>query len=227
MANWNFNRVTILMVLGLLLCGTAWAKKDTPKGHPNTKKWQDLFKPDLSNAVQPPGAWVMENGVMTAKTHDTIFTKESYGNFILDLEFKVSKGANSGVFLRTGDMKNVLSAFEIQVHETTDGGRIGMVGALYDCKAPSKNMSKPAGEWNRYTITMKDSFLTLVFNGETVLDLNLNDWKEAKKNPDGTPNKFPVALKDYAKSGPIGFQGLHGKEASPIWYRNVKIKVLK
>jgi hypothetical protein len=36
-----------------------------------------------------------------------------------------------------------------------------------------------------------------------------------------------VALKDYAKSGPIGFQGLHGKEATPIWYRNVKIKVLK
>ena len=53
-----------------------------------------------------------------------------------------------------------------------------------------------------------------------------NDWKEVKKNPDGTPNKFPVALKDYARKGPIGFQGLHGKAAAPVWYRNIKIKAL-
>jgi hypothetical protein len=48
-----------------------------------------------------------------------------------------------------------------------------------------------------------------------------------KKNPDGTPNKFPVALKDFARSGPIGLQGLHGKAQAPVWYRNVKIKVME
>ena len=44
-----------------------------------------------------------------AKDHDTLWTKDSYGNFILDLEFKVAKESNSGVFLRAGDIKNVLS----------------------------------------------------------------------------------------------------------------------
>jgi len=44
----------------------------------------------------------MEQGVLSAKDHGTIWTKESYADFILDLEFKVAKSANSGVFLRAG-----------------------------------------------------------------------------------------------------------------------------
>jgi len=66
-----------------------------------------------------------------------------------------------------------------------------------------------------------------VFNGEKVVDIDLNDWKEIGKNPDGTPNKFHKALKDFSRSGKIGFQGIHGREAQPVWYRNIKIKVLK
>jgi hypothetical protein len=59
------------------------------------------------------------------------------------------------------------------------------------------------------------------------MDIDLNDWKEANQNPDGTRNKFSVALKDYARVGSIGLQGLHGKEAAPVWFRSLKIKVLK
>ena len=197
------------------------------QGHPNTTGWKDLFKPDLSNAVMDPGSWVMEGGVLTAKDHGTLWTKDSYGNFILDLEFKVAKGANSGVFLRAGDPKDILSALEIQVHETTDGGRYGMVGAIYDAMPPSKSMAKPAGEWNHYTITCRGSKVELVFNGERVIDADLDKWTEAKKNPDGTPNKFKVALKDFSRKGPLGFQGIHGTAAAPVWFRNLKIKTLK
>ena len=82
-------------------------------------------------------------------------------------------------------------------------------------------------EWNHFTITCKGPKITLIFNGEKVLDANLDDWKEARKNPDGTPNKFSPALKDFARKGPIGFQGLHGKAMAPVFYRNLKIKVLE
>jgi len=193
--------------------------------HPDTTGWKELFAPDLSNAV---GAekWSNEGGVLVAKDHDTLWTKDAYGNFILDLEFKVAKESNSGVFLRSGDIKNVLSALEIQVHESADGAQYGMVGAIYNAKPPTKNMAKPVGEWNHFTITCKDSLVTVIFNGEEVIHADLNDWPEVKKNPDGTPNKFPVALKDFARKGPIGFQGLHGKAQAPVWYRNLKIKVL-
>jgi hypothetical protein len=215
-------KVCVVVALGAPALGQALPISS----HPDTSGWEPLFSNDLSEAIFEPGSWVMEDGILHAVGHGTIWTKASYGDFVLDLEFKVAKGANSGVFLRAGDIKSVLSALEIQIHENTDGSRIGMVGALYDAKAPSKNMAKPAGEWNRYTITCEGSRLYLVFNGEQVLNVDLNDWNEARKNPDGTPNKFPRSLKDYARKGPIGLQGIHGREGQPVWFRNLKIRVL-
>ena len=194
--------------------------------HPDTKGWKDLFAADLSNAVEA-GKWAFTNGELVAGDHETIWTKESYGNFILDVEFKVAKESNSGIFLRSGDIKNVLSALEIQVHDSADGSKYGMVGAIYDAMPPSKSAAKPVGEWNHYTITCKGPQVTVVFNGETVIDANLDNWPEVGKNPDGTPNKFKTALKDFARKGPIGLQGLHGKAQAPVWYRNLKIKVLE
>ncbi len=220
-------KTAILIAVILLACSCAWAKDSAPKGHPKTKGWKDLFTKDLSNAIVGPNSWVMENGVLVAKDHSEIWTKDSYGNFILDFEFKVGKGANSGVFLRPRSTKEILSGLEIQLHESTDGSRYGMVGAIYDCMPPGKSMAKPAGEWNRFTITCQGDMVYLVFNGELVINADLNNWKEAGKNPDGTKNKFKMALKDFPRQGPIGFQGLHGKEQSPIWFRNMKIKVLK
>jgi len=222
--------LAVLLIVCLLPAVGGWllAQALPTTSHPDISGpgWKDLFAKDLSNAVMPPGEWAWENGELRAIGHDTIWTKESYGDFILDLEFKVSKGANSGVFLRAGNIKDVLSALEIQIHETTDGGPIGMVAALYDAKKPSVDATKPAGEWNRYTITCKGSRLWVVFNGKQVQDLDLNDWKEPHKNPDGSPNKFDKALKDYSRKGPIGFQGIHGQAGQPVWFRNLRIKTL-
>ena len=194
--------------------------------HPDTSGWKDLFAADLSNAVVP-GGWGFDKGELVAKDHDTLWTKESYGDFILDMEFKVAKESNSGIFLRSGDIKNVLSALEIQVHDSTDGSKYGMVSAIYDAMPPIKNAAKAVGEWNHFTITCKGPSVRVLFNGELVVDANLDQWPEVKKNPDGTPNKFPVALKDFARKGPIGLQGLHGEAQAPVWYRNLKIQALE
>lgn len=192
---------------------------------PNTAGWKDLFAPDLGDALGGEH-WKWEDGTLVAKDHETLWTKDSYGNFILDLDFKVAAESNSGVFLRSSNMKDALSALEIQVHENTDGTKYGMVGAIYDAMPPSKSMAKPAGEWNHFTITCKDALVSVVLNGGEVIHADLNNWSEVKKNPDGTPNKFRVALKDFARRGPIGLQGLHGKAQAPVWYRNLKIKSL-
>ena len=186
---------------------------------------KDLFAQDLADATNGDH-WKWENGELVAKDHETLWTKESYSNFVLDLDFKVAKESNSGVFLRSGNIKDVLAAPEIQVHENTDGTKYGMVAAIYDAMPPKKDMAKPVGEWNHYTITCKGSVVTVVFNGEEVIHADFNDWKEVGKNPDGTPNKFKVALKDWSHNGPIGLQGLHGKAQSPVWYKNLKIKTL-
>lgn len=189
--------------------------------------WHNLFAPDLSNANMVPGSWVMKDGILVAKSHETIWTKKSYHNFILSLDFKVAPNANSGVFLRSGNTKDVLAALEVQVHANTDGAQYGMVGALYNCMPPVRPLQKPVGQWNHYRITCRGSHVTLVFNGVQAWKIDLNDWTTPHRNPNGTHNKFAVALKNFARTGPLGLQGLHGRAQAPVWYRNIRIKVLK
>lgn len=223
MANRISKVIVILLVSG---CGAVWGQELPTTTHPKVDGWEDLFEPDLSNAKLSPGGWVMEDGVLSARGHGMIWTRASYGNFVLDLEFKVARGANSGVFLRPGDVGRPVTGIEVQIHETTDGREFGMVGAIYGAKAPSKSVAKPAGEWNRYTIACVDSRIYVVFNGEQVIDIDLDDWTEAHQNPDGTRNKFETALKDYPRVGPVGLQGIHGKGGQLVWFRNLKIRVL-
>jgi len=191
--------------------------------------WQDLIAPDLSNCIFKPGSWVFEDGVLTRKGtkkgRSSIFTKQSYGNFILDLEFKLAEKTNSGIFLRTADIKDpVQTGIEVQVFDSYGKSKPGRhdCGAVYDCMAPVKNMVKRPGEWNRCTITCLENKIYVVLNGRQVIDMDLNLWTEPHKNPDGTKNKFKTALKDKPRFGHIGFQD-HGH---PVWYRNIKIKPL-
>jgi hypothetical protein len=185
--------------------------------------WRDLFENDLSNCIYKPGSWIMKDGVLARKGKGNIWTKETFGDFILDLEFKVDKGSNSGVFIRTGNIADfVQTGIEVQIHDTTDGTARGSCGAIYDCLAPCKSMARKAGEWNHYTITCKANKIHVVFNGERIIDMDLNLWTEAHKNPDGTKNKFRTACKDMPRVGHIGLQD-HG---DPVWFRNIKIKPL-
>jgi hypothetical protein len=185
----------------------------------------DLFAADLGNAFSA-GAWSFDDGVLVGRDHHTLWTRKAYGDFVLDLEFKVAPGANSGIFLRSGDVTDDLAAIEIQVHESSDGTRYGMVGAIYDALPPSRDVARPAGEWNHFTITCQGPRVSVRFNGELVIDADLDRWSEAHRNPDGTPNKFAVALRDYARRGPIGLQGLHGAAGAPVWFRNLRIREL-
>jgi len=189
--------------------------------------WKDVFKEDLSNAVYKAGSWEFKDGVLSVLGEGDIWTKEKYKDFILDLEFKLDNQTNSGVFIRTGDITDgnwLHTAIEVQILDSygkTVPDRQDC-GAIFDCLAPSKNMVKKPGEWNRYTITCKANKIDVVLNGQQIIDMDLNLWKEAHKNPDGTDNKFNTAYKDMPRSGNIGLQ-YHGH---PIWFRNIKLKEL-
>jgi sugar phosphate isomerase/epimerase len=192
-------------------------------------KYKRVFKKNLSNAIMEPDSWAFDaDGVLapTPDGHGDIWTKERYGNFTLELDFKVPEKGNSGVFIRGADLKNwIHTTIEIQIHATTDGAKHGQCGAVYDCLSPSKNAVKEPGEWNHYVITCLDNKIYINLNGEDIIDMDLNLWTEAGKNPDppagpGTKNKFRYAYKDMSREGHIGFQ-YHG---NPIWFKNLKIK---
>jgi hypothetical protein len=169
----------------------------------------------------------VEDGVLVWQTGaGDLWTEKRYGDFVLELDFKVEKGTNSGVFLRTDSTKEWLhTGMEIQVMDSFGKETLGKhdIAALYDIQAASKNASKPAGEWNHYKITALGPKLTVELNGEVVNEVDLDQWTEAGKNPDGSKNKFKYAYKEMKREGHIGLQD-HG---NPVWYRNIRIKDLK
>jgi hypothetical protein len=150
-----------------------------------------------------------------------------WSDFVLATDFKISKGCNTGVFIRTHPLtarpgKDVgFNGIEIAIDDTKTAGFVD-TGALYDLVKPTKNMMKPAGEWNHMVITCDGPKISVELNGEVVTRMNLDEWTEPNRRPDGSTHKFDVAYKTHPRFGYIGLQD-HG---SACWYKNIKIKPL-
>ncbi len=216
----------------LLLCGFATADNHEKHAHPDTSDWPSLFKDDLSNAVKPDGVWTAEDGVFTASEDQAIWSERDFDNFILDLEFKMGPGANSGVAIYCSDIDNwIPNSLEVQIQDDKadkwkDGAPNWRCGGIFGHLAPTKQAGKAAGEWNRYTITCKDSQVDVVLNGEHVASMDMRKYTSAKKNPDGSdvPPWLSKPAAELPTKGRIGFQGKHA--GAPIWFKNIKVKEL-
>jgi len=171
------------------------------------------------------GGWrVVDGAICRAEGGGMLYTDEQFGDFILKIEYKLDKGTNSGIFLRVANPHDpVQTGIEVQVLDDAgqDPSRHSN-GAIYDIAAPTRNVTKPTGEWNQAVITCRGNGIAVKMNGEEILKVNLDEWTEAGKNPDGSGNKFRTAYKDMPRRGLIGLQD-HGQR---VWYRNIKIKPL-
>jgi len=202
---------------------------NTGTGKASEGQWRVLFDgADLSKWRSDAGGlpspnWVIENGALARKPGaGMIWTKERFGDFALDLEFKTE--GNSGVFIRTDNPKDcVQTGLEMQVYQRVESPNKYSCGAVYDALAPSKEMTRD-GQWNHATITAVGNKINIVLNGQQIIDMDLNRWTEPGRNPDAekSKNKFSAALKDFKREGHIGFQD-HGAN---VWFRNVRIKPL-
>ena len=88
-----------------------------------------------------------------------IVTDKDYTNFVLSLEWKISKGGNSGIFYGISEEEKYgvpyVTGPEIQVldddnHPDAKNGTTHQAGALYDMIAPSEKTVKPAEEWKSW-----------------------------------------------------------------------------
>lgn len=188
----------------------------------NPTGWRRLFADDLSNAELKAGSWVLQEGVLELVGGGDIWTKDNYDDFILDFDFRVQERTNSGVFLRAGD-HNWLPWAEVQI-EDSFGKDISrhICGAIFDVQAPTVNVMLPPSQWNRMTIQANGAGIQVVLNGREIVDINLDKWRQAGQNPDGSPNKFNIAYKDLPREGFIGFQD--HRDGTKVWYRNISIK---
>ena len=177
-----------------------------------------------SKSLQLNKHWEITKGVLTtSKTPGGIlWTKEKFGDFEVVLEYKTSEKANSGLFFRTDPRNPVQGGFEIQIASPGLYKGKHVLGSLYDAKEAAVSAGKPDGEWNVMTLTCKGPSIKATVNGQTTVDLNIDQWTERNKNPDGTKNKFKTPLKDMPRVGHLGLQ-YHGQ---PVWFRKFEIKSL-
>jgi hypothetical protein len=122
---------------------------------------------------------------------------------------------NSGVGLRaplTGDP--AYQGMEIQILDDANYKNLRptqYTGSIYDVVGPSKNVTKPAGEWNQYVITAKGPKITVELNGTKIVDANLDDYKaeHGKKHPGLLREKGHIGLQSH--DGRVEFRNLYVK----------------
>ena len=176
----------------------------------------------------PEKGWDIENGVLTidpeGKPGD-IITTEEFSDFELSLEFRVTKGANSGIkyFILPGS--NLGCEYQIYDDESIPVERRAngtqLQGALYDVIPPKNVKNKPVGEWNHARIIAKGKHVEHWLNGKKVVEFERGSdafkamvakskFKDNEKW--STPVQSPILLQE------------HGNVAS---FRNIKIRKLK
>jgi hypothetical protein len=187
-----------------------------------TKGW-------MTRTGEPLPEKYVQDGSLNPHPCDYMLVHEKeWDDFQLALDFKISPKCNSGVFIRTFPLtprpgKDVgYNGIEVAVDDTSTSG-FHDTGAIYDLVRPTKNAMKPVGEWNHMLITCDRNRIAVEVNGAVVARMNLDEWTEPNRRPDGSEHKFDVAYKLHPRKGYIGLQD-HG---SDCWYKNIKLRVLK
>lgn len=184
-------------------------------------QWRGYRNGDISN-------WRVEDGTITKTgTPADIITRVPYANFELELDWKISKGGNSGIFYRgTEEYEHIYwSAPEFQILDDAnapDGrNRLTAAGAVYGVYPSPAGVEKPAGEWNTARLVVNGNHVEHWLNGRKLVEYDLGspDWEARVK-----ASKFH-AWPDYGRA-PIGYIGVQGDENGTLSLRNIRIREL-
>jgi hypothetical protein len=179
--------------------------------------------------------WKVADGelTLTGKGGGDIVTKEQYGAFELTLDYKISKGGNSGLMyhVKETDKAPYYTGPEVQIQDNVDGKDPQKAGWLYQLYPAMTDATKPAGEWNTLRILITPEKCEQYMNGVKYCEYvkGSKDWDEkvakskfakweAKDKATGEMVGFGKATKGY-----ICLQD-HGNVVS---FRNIKIRPIK
>jgi Domain of Unknown Function (DUF1080) len=193
----------LMVILGLALTG-AVALQPATTVSAQAGGWTTLFDGTSLKGWNAIGAanWRLADGAVEATSGQGGFlvTPVAYGDFQLTLEFWVSDDANSGVFIRCQDPKNVAAnnAYEVNIYDRRPDPSY-RTGAIVDVAKPMA-MLDTGGKWNTFDITAQGPKLTVILNGTKTVDIEHTA---------------------YAR-GPIALQ--YG--AGTVRFRNVRIRTM-
>jgi hypothetical protein len=203
-------------------------------GEAPAAKWQWLFDGKSTDAFRGwnseglPAGWQIVDGTLSKEGPvDDLVTLRQFGNFELELQWKIGKEGNSGIFYRgTREYDHIYwSAPEYQLLDDAnahDGrNRLTAAGSAYALYAAPAGIVKPYGEWNTARILVNGTHVEHWMNGQLVVEYDLEspDWKArvAASKFSNYPNY------GLAKSGSIGIQGDH---PGSVALRRIRIREL-
>ena len=166
------------------------------------------------------GTWRFEDGILRTEGENGgwLATLREYDDFTLSLEFRVSPGGNSGVFIRAPLEGNpAYAGMEIQILDDDAEQWRGLqpyqyAGSIYDVQAPSERAGRRADEWQTMVIAARGTRVRVMLNGAKVVDTDVTYF----------PYKFDTHPGLKRPRGYLGLQH-HG---SRVEFRNVRIREL-
>lgn len=179
----------------------------------NSGQWpavKQFFNTSLSNAVAKNG-WKFTDGILTGGSGN-LLTKASYHNFIATFEVCIAADSASAFYLLVPEDGNVSKALKVQLSTIDENDDKHLNGAIYDVVAPRRLIRLEPDQWYRFIITRSGGNVQVDISGDSLVNIQLRDWKEAGKNVDGTPNPYNFPLNKLGSArGAIGFEAPRGK----------------
>ncbi|WP_230252032.1 3-keto-disaccharide hydrolase [Rhodopirellula halodulae] len=178
----------------------------------------ELFDGKSFDGWQHGGNWRIEQGAFYRASGGGPLTYKRDvvpDDFELRFEWKVSEGCNSGVYYRPGQV-------EYQVLDNV-GSPYGenprqAAASLFFCMAPSKDATRPVGQWNSARVLCKGTVIQHWLNGQKVLDFDYTDPKWADM-----VELLTIRGGDLTgRGGELWLQD-HGQ---PVWYRSLSWRVI-
>lgn len=183
--------------LGMILLGLP--STIDPVVHAQAGGWKTILAGTDMKGWTPIGGanWRVVDGTVQGDNNMPGFlvSQESYGDFELRAEFWVSPEANSGIFIRCSNPKEVTAAnsYEVNIFDTRPDPAY-RTGGIVDVAKPM-SMVHAGNRWNTYEISAKGQHLVVRLNGTLMVDVQ-----------DGKHARGPIALQSSA--GTVRFRNV-------------------
>lgn len=165
--------------------------------------------------------WSLTDGrlVCSGEGGGWLGTETDHASFVLRLEFRMSDGSNSGVYLRApADLSHISrTGLEIQLLDELAPKHANIqpwqrTGAIYHVAAPEPGHQKPPGEWNDLEIRLDGPHALIALNGATIVDDRLDQHPDLEAEHTGLKRT----------TGRIGLQCHNGR----VEFRNLRVRDL-
>jgi hypothetical protein len=175
-----------------------------------------------------PAGWAVVDGALTrvGEAADIIYAAEQFGDFELELEWKISQNGNSGIFFRaTEETERIYhNAIEYQVMDNIghpdNATEMTVAGSTYGLYPAPRDAVRPVGEWNTTRIVARGALVEHWLNGRKVTSYELGSTHWNTRVSETKFNQWPSFGR--ARRGFIGLQD-HGDRVA---YRGIRIREL-